>query len=155
MIKAALLGVIGILGATLAFALANGISEYQTARSSRTYTIVDGVERDLTPEELRSSFLIGDTIRAVPFGLIAASVLWIPILFVARAFRSVPRVAAYFLGCSIGALAGITLSFVTWIIFGGWGPPFLAPAIACGIILAPLLVEAWKAVAYRPTRSST
>jgi hypothetical protein len=155
MIKAAILGVMGFLGATLAFALANGISEYQTALSSRTYTIIDGVERDLTSEELRSSFLIGDTIRTLPFGLIVAGALSIPLFFVARSLRSVSRLAAYFFGGLIGAVAGIALSIVTWILFGGWGPPFLLPAMVCGIILAVAWVEVKKAAGYRPTGRST
>ena len=68
MIKAAVLGVIGFIVGMLAFALANGITEYQTARGSPTYWIIAGVERDFTPDELVSSFLIGDTVRGARVG---------------------------------------------------------------------------------------
>jgi MFS family permease len=147
MIKAATLGVIGVVVGTLAFALANGIIEYRTALGSRTYTIIDGVERDLTPDELVSGFLIGATVRAIPFGAIAAFVLGVPMLLVANALRSVPRFAAYLIAGFIGALAGGALSVLTWVVFGGWAPPFLIPAAACGSMLAPALVESCKAAA--------
>jgi hypothetical protein len=144
MTKGAVFFVIGLAAATAAFAVGNGINEYQIARSARTYVIVNGVERDLTPAELISSFLIGDTIRAIPFGAVAAGLLFVPLFFVARTFQSLPPAAAYAFGCATGGLAGGVLSFVVWMIFGGWGPPFLLPAIAAGAVLAPTLIGACR-----------
>jgi hypothetical protein len=144
MTKRVVLSITGLVGAAAAFAIADGIGEYQTARSARTYVVVNGVERDLTPEELVLHFLIGDTIRAIPFGALAAAMLSIPLFLAARALRSVPATAAYALGCIAGGLAGGALSFAVWVIFGGWGPPSLLPALAAGVVLAPALVGAWR-----------
>lgn len=97
---------LGLLIAVAAFAIANGWSEYHVARSVRTYTIVNGVERDLTPDELMLSFLIGDSIRGVPIGVVAVALLYLPLRWVARGLRSLPGIAAVPAGVAIGAAVG-------------------------------------------------
>jgi hypothetical protein len=133
---------LGLVAAITAFAIAHGLSEYRIARSARTYMVVDGVERDLTPEELVSSFLIGNTIQAVPIGAVAVGLLCWPLTFAARRFRSFPGISAYLVGIGVGTVVGGFLSFFVWVLLGGWGPPLLLPSVAAGAVLAPALVAA-------------
>src|SRR5258708_1927816 len=95
MVKRTVCRVVGLVGAAVVFALAHGYGEYQIARSARTYIVVNGLERDLTPQELVSIHLIGDALRAIPFGVLAAGLLWLPLVLVARRLGSVPAVAGY------------------------------------------------------------
>ena len=135
---------LGLLIAVATFAVANGWSEYQIARSARTYTVVNGVERDLTTNELVASFLIGDSIRAVPYGVVAVALLYWPLRRVARGLRPLPGSAAVPVGVVIGAAVGGFLSFVVWVLLGGWGPPLLLPSVASGAVLTAALVAAHR-----------
>jgi hypothetical protein len=133
---------LGLVAAIATFAISNGLSEYRIARTARTYVVVNGVERDLTPGELVSSFLIGETIRAVPIGVVAAGLLCLPLTLAARVLESLPTAAAYLVGTGMGAGVGGMLSFFVWVLLGGWGPPLLLPSVAAGAVLAPALVAA-------------
>lgn len=133
---------LGLVGAIAAFAVANGWSEYHIACSSRTYVVVNGAERDLTPDELVSSFLIGGTIRAIPIGVVAVGLMCLPLALATRGLRSFPGAVAYLLAVGVGAVVGGGLSFCVWVMFGGWGPPFLLPSGAAGALLAPALIAA-------------
>jgi hypothetical protein len=133
---------VGLVAAIAAFAITSGASEYRIARSARTYVVVDGVERDLTPEELVSSFLIGDTIQAVPIGVVVVGLLCFPLILAAGCLRALPGAAAYLVGIGVGAVAGGVHSFFVWLLLGGWGPPFLLPSAAAGSVLALALLAA-------------
>jgi hypothetical protein len=116
------------------------------ARSTRTYIGSDGVERHVTPHELVSIFLVGETLRGIPVGFIGAGLLCFPLYFVAGALRAISASAAYPIAVATGAFTGGLLSFGVWLFFGGWGPPFLFPAIAAGEIMAVALVAARRRV---------
>ena len=132
----------GLFFATSAFAVVHGLSEYQTARSVRTYVVVNGVEKDLTPDELVSDFLIDDTGRAFPFGFVASLLLCLPLSVATHGLRSFHATVAYWVAVGAGVVAGGLLSFVVWVTLGGWGPPALLPAMAAGAVLAPALTAA-------------
>jgi hypothetical protein len=131
---------LGLLTAVAAFAVANGWSDYQTARSVKTYIVVNGVERELTPSELVSSFLIGDSVRTVPIGVIAVTLLYLPLRRVARGLKFLPKLVAVPAGMMIGVAIGGFISFVVWVLLGGWGPPLLLPSVVAGAILTGVLV---------------
>jgi hypothetical protein len=136
----------GFMGAAALFAVAHGLNEYLMARSAQTHIGNDGVERHLTPEELLSTFLVGETLRAIPMGLMGAGLLCLPLFFVAGALRAASADAAYPIAVGIGAFIGGLLSFGVWLFFGGWGPPFLFPAVAAGELVAVTLVAARRGV---------
>jgi hypothetical protein len=131
---------LGVVFAVATFAITHGWEEYQMARSGRSYTIVDGVERDLTPGELVSNILIGDSLLAVPFGIVAVAILYLPLWRVAVEFKRLSRLSASLLGLLIGGAAGGILSFVVWLLLGGWGPPFVGPSVSAGAVLIIALI---------------
>jgi hypothetical protein len=131
-----------LVAAIAVFAITNGWSEYRIARSVRTSVVVNGVERDETPEELIVNFLIGDTVRAIPTGVVAVGLLCIPLTLVARLLRSVPRPVAHLEALAIGTVFGGFLSVLAWVLLGGWGPPFMLPSAAAGGVLCLAFVAA-------------
>src|SRR5262249_20249303 len=69
---------LGVSLAVAAFAAVHGVSEYLIALSCRTSVVEGGVERDMTPEELVEVFLVGEALWAVPYGVVAGIVLYLP-----------------------------------------------------------------------------
>jgi hypothetical protein len=136
---------LGLLGAAALFAVANGVGEYLTARSSQTFWVVNGVEHELTPDELVHVHLVGDTLSAIPSGLVVACLLSLPLFALALGLRRLPAAAAYPAAVGLGALAGGALSVAAWLVLGGWGPPMLFPAVAAGAWEAAMLEAACRA----------
>jgi hypothetical protein len=118
---------LGLVAAIAAFAIANGLSEYQ-----------------LGPEQSVSRVLIGDTIRTVPTGAGVVGLLCWPLTLAARRLQSLPRAAAYQVGISVGAVAGGLLASCVRVILGDWPPPLLLPSAAAGAVLALALVAAGR-----------
>lgn len=103
---------LGLVVAVMAFAIADGLSENQ----------------------------IGDSIRAVPIGVGAVGLLYLPLTVVTRRWQSFRGVTSYLLGVGVGAAAGAFLSIIIWALIGGWGPPFFLPSIVAGAMLASSII---------------
>lgn len=129
----------GVLGAVVAFSVIHGWAEYRILRTARVYEVVEGVERDLTQEELFFRAM-QDAVDSIPTGVFLVVVLCFPLTLTSRKLEGCPPALAQVAGTAIGILFGYLLSIGLWAIGGGWGPPFLYPSLTAGAFLGWTLV---------------
>lgn len=122
--------VLVVASGIVVFSVTHGVEQYWIAQSSTT-TIAG---RPATPTELISIFLIDEAVLSAPFGAVAAIAFTLILAPLAWRLRRWSTSSGLFVGGMLGCGVGFVLSIVLWLISGGWGPPFLIPAILSGAV---------------------
>jgi hypothetical protein len=94
--------------------------------------------RPLTVDEI--GWCVRDeAIRSLGCALVVGVVLIGFAIWSARSLQHFRSPQAAFVGGLIGAAGGALTSVAFWMVGGGWGPPFLLPAIAEGAVLFSMI----------------
>jgi hypothetical protein len=127
-----------LAGGTAAFAVVNGLTEVWTLQSPTLRIIENGIPRAANIRDSTNGFVFG-TLVSLPWGTTVTLVLAGLGFLVAKCFGHRSAGTKFLVAIALGPFVGASISMAVWIALGGWGPPFLIPAIVAGTIVFPAM----------------
>ncbi len=120
------------------FALAAGLDEYLIVSDGVHVRDARGEWRPIENKEIykRTVKSMGNSI---PYAIVSIAILFGVSRICFSWLHRLSGKLATFIGLIIGAACGSLLSIAVWIMLGGWGPPYLHPAMAAGSIVTALV----------------